>query len=137
MLTGSILLGLLVAGASVSFLLPDAADDPDTYNEDGPPAPEPEILDDLSLLNEVAADGIQDGTGDSDFIQGGDNADLIRAGGADDVVFGGEGNDTIEGNAQADVLRGNEGNDTLRGNGGDDWLRGRFRGGPSVRQLWR
>jgi len=124
MLTGSILLGLLVAGASVSFLLPDAADDSDTYNEEGPPAPEPDILDDLSLLNKISADGTQAGTGGGDFIQGGDNDDLIRAGGADDVVFGGEGDDTIFGNGQADVLRGNEGDDVLDGNGGDDYLRG-------------
>ncbi|MFT6785940.1 MAG: Ca2+-binding RTX toxin-like protein [Dinoroseobacter sp.] len=124
MLGVTFLLSFLSAGLGVSFLLPDADDDSDAYNEEGPDAPEPDILGDLSLLNEIDADGTANGTGRGDFIRGGDNADTINARGADDVVFGGEGDDTIFGGGQADVLRGNKGDDVLDGNGGDDYLRG-------------
>ncbi|MDG3041118.1 Hint domain-containing protein [Roseicyclus marinus] len=91
-------------------------------------------------------DGVVDGTGGNDLINGsyvepitsgsdrvdngdgltgaGFNDDVIDAGAGNDTVFAGLGNDSVLGGTGADSLSGQAGNDTLSGGGGADTLIG-------------
>jgi Ca2+-binding RTX toxin-like protein len=89
-------------------------------------------------------DGIVQGTGGNDLINGGyiepvangsdrvdnndavggGNDDIILAGAGADTVLAGLGNDSVEGGTGADSLSGESGNDTLLGQGGNDTLIG-------------
>jgi Ca2+-binding RTX toxin-like protein len=89
-------------------------------------------------------DGIVQGTGGNDLINGGyiepvangsdrvdnndavggGNDDIILAGAGADTVLAGLGNDSVEGGTGADSLSGESGNDTLLGQGGADTLIG-------------
>lgn len=129
LMTAGAIVAFLVGGLSVSMLLPTGIDDEGEAVDDTPPdAPELEILDDLSLLDEIAVDGedVVTGNAGSNLMNGdaGDNA--IRPWGGDDVVFAGAGNDEVFLGRGDDVGIGQSGNDEISGNDGDDFIRGNW-----------
>ena len=78
----------------------------------------------------TGADGVIDGTGGGDLIDGHysdaqgetttNGGDVIEAGGGDDTVQAGSGDDTIDGGSGHDTIWGAGGSDTITGGAGND-----------------
>jgi Ca2+-binding RTX toxin-like protein len=144
-LTTSAIVDFLVSGMPISMLLPTGIDgDGETLDDTPPDNPEPDTLNDLSLLDEIYVSGTATVAGDANgnLMRGDDDDNSIRSFGGNDVVFGdynddqidlgrGEdvafgqaGNDSIYGGDDADLIRGNRGSDFLVGEEGKDYLIG-------------
>ena len=145
LMTAGAIVAFLVGGMSISMLLPTGIDGDGEALDDTPPDnPEPDTLNDLSLLDEIDVVGEDTVTGNAkgNLMRGDDDDNSIRSFGGDDVVFGdsnddqidlgrGEdvafgqaGNDSIYGGDDADLIRGNRGSDLLVGEDGKDYLIG-------------
>lgn len=127
------LMGLLLAGASISFLPEILTKDDDEEDEaDGDVAAEelPEgdgtdLLDQIPPLPVAAETGqILRGSESRDLLEGAQGDDQANGYGGDDTLMGGEGDDVLWGGAGADVVLGGAGDDVLGGNDGDDLIRG-------------
>lgn len=68
--------------------------------------------------------GPTNGTGQSDFIQGGAGNNALNGGSGNDLINGGAGNDTIKGGSGNDVIFGGDGDDVINGEAGSDRISG-------------
>jgi Ca2+-binding RTX toxin-like protein len=66
--------------------------------------------------------GDDSGSGDDDWIVGGDGDDWIDGKFGDDVIYGGQGTDTIYGNDGQDTIYGGPGADVIDGGDDNDWI---------------
>ncbi|MGB3409050.1 MAG: calcium-binding protein [Jannaschia sp.] len=98
-----------------------------------------EILSAISLsfqnvpTGNVFPDGVQEGTGandrlegiaDGDSLSGGAGNDTLMGYDGEDTLLGGDGDDLLDGGAMNDWLQGGDGDDSLWGQAGDDTLEG-------------
>jgi trimeric autotransporter adhesin len=122
----------IIAGNGGNDII-DGGDDNDQLLGDN----ELEIINGLSLADQVTGEDVIDGGAGNDFIQGGGGNDTIDGGIGNDVIYGDnaflghfndyrsyDGNDMIHGGEGNDVAAGMGGNDTIYGDAGNDIIWG-------------